>query len=63
MEESLKDKPIYKGLSGVLIDESKICAIDGINGTLYYRGYPLKQLVEKVSFEEVIYLLIFGFLP
>ncbi len=63
MEEILKDKPIHKGLAGVLIDESKISSIDGKNGTLYYRGYPLELLVEKASFEEVIYLLIYGVLP
>lgn len=63
MEEMLKGKPIYKGLAGVLIDETKISSIDGKNGTLFYRGYPLKLLVEKVKFEEVIYLLIYGVLP
>ena len=54
---------IYKGLVGVFVDESKISFIDGINGTLIYRGYTLEELVEKSTFEEVAYLLIFGQLP
>ena len=53
----------YKGLVGIYVDESLITYIDGINGELYYRGYPLHVLVEKSSFEEVAYLLIYGKLP
>ena len=40
-----------------------ISYIDGINGRLFYRGYPISTLVENSSFEEVSYLLIYGKLP
>lgn len=52
-----------KGLEGVIVAESSICKIDGQAGELYYRGYSIDGLVEKVSFEEVIYLLLHGDLP
>ena len=54
---------VHKGLVGVYVDESLITFIDGIKGELYYRGYPIEQLCEKTSFEEVAYLLIHGKLP
>ncbi|CAL9914467.1 citrate synthase [Candidatus Liberibacter solanacearum] len=40
--------------------ESKITFIDGNNGTLLYRGYPIEQLSEKSNFLEVCYLLLHG---
>lgn len=43
--------------------ESKITYIDGDEGILLYRGYPVEQLAEKSSFIEVAYLLINGELP
>lgn len=43
--------------------ESAITFIDGENGILRYRGYPIEELAEKSSFVEVAYLLIFGELP
>ena len=54
---------VYKGLVGLYVDESKITFIDGIQGKLYFRGYPLKELVNNSNFEEVAYLLIYGELP
>ncbi|MBN8901896.1 MAG: citrate (Si)-synthase, partial [Rhodospirillales bacterium] len=43
--------------------ESKITYIDGDEGVLLYRGYPIEQLAEKSSFLEVCYLLLNGDLP
>ncbi|SUA21149.1 type II citrate synthase [Neisseria gonorrhoeae] len=43
--------------------ESKITYIDGDQGLLYYRGYPIEQLAEKSDYLEVCYLLIYGELP
>ena len=43
--------------------ESKITYIDGDEGVLLYRGYPVEQLAEKGNFMEVAYLLIHGELP
>lgn len=43
--------------------ESKITYIDGDEGVLLYRGYPIEQLAEKSTFLEVAYLLLNGELP
>ena len=42
---------------------SQITFLDGENGILRYRGYPIEQLAEKSSFLEVSYLLMYGELP
>ncbi|NMR19880.1 citrate synthase [Cellulomonas fimi] len=43
--------------------ESEITYIDGDEGILRYRGYPIEQLAQRSSFLEVAYLLIHGELP
>ncbi len=43
--------------------ESKITYIDGDEGVLMYRGYPIEQLAEHSNFLEVCYLLQYGELP
>src|SRR5262245_42356659 len=43
--------------------ESQITYIDGDEGVLLYRGYPIDQLAEQSSFLEVCYLLANGELP
>jgi citrate synthase len=42
---------------------SKITYIDGDQGQLYYRGYPIEQLAEKADFVESCYLVLNGELP
>jgi len=42
---------------------SAITFLDGEEGILRYRGYPIEQLAEEASFLEVAYLLIYGELP
>jgi citrate synthase len=42
---------------------SEITYLDGDNGELLYRGYPIDQLAEKSNFTEVMYLLLHGELP
>jgi citrate synthase len=42
---------------------SKITYIDGDQGVLLYRGYPIEQLAEKSTHIEVCYLLLHGELP
>src|SRR5215212_425651 len=42
---------------------SAITYIDGDNGILEYRGYPIEQLAEQSTYLEVAYLLIHGELP
>ncbi|MCT1589934.1 MULTISPECIES: citrate synthase [Kocuria] len=42
---------------------SAVTYIDGENGVLRYRGYPIEQLAEHSNFLETAYLLIYGELP
>lgn len=43
--------------------KSEITYLDGDNGELFYRGYPIEQIAEKSNFTEVVYLLLHGELP
>lgn len=43
--------------------QSAITFLDGEDGILRYRGYPIEQLAEHSTFLEVAYLLIYGNLP
>ncbi len=43
--------------------KSAITYIDGANGILRYRGYPIEELAKHSTFTEVSYLLMFGELP
>lgn len=43
--------------------KSNITFLDGEEGILWYRGYPIEQIAEYATFLEVAYLLIYGELP
>ncbi len=51
------------GFSFTASTESQITDLDGLNGILRYRGYPIEQLAENSTFLEVCYLLLNGELP
>jgi len=51
------------GFTSTASCESKITYIDGDEGILLYRGYPIGELAEKSSFLETSYLLLKGELP
>ncbi|RMH93292.1 citrate synthase [Lysobacter pythonis] len=51
------------GFTATASCKSAITYIDGDQGVLMYRGYPIEQLAEKSSFLEVAYLLMNGDLP
>ncbi len=51
------------GFTSTASCESQITYIDGDEGVLLYRGYPIDQLAEHSSFIEVCYLLLHGELP
>ncbi len=51
------------GYGGTAACDSKITYIDGDEGILLYRGYPIEQLAEKSNFLETAYLLLEGELP
>src|SRR5438552_16563109 len=48
------------GLEGVIAGET---AISTVTGGLRYRGYPVTELAEKATFDEVAFLLLHGELP
>jgi citrate synthase len=50
------------GLRGVTIANTRICEVDGKNGRLIYRGYRIQDLAQA-SYEEVVHLLLYEYLP
>ncbi len=52
-----------QGFVGTASCKSAITYIDGDQGVLLYRGYPIEQLAKQSTFLEVAYLLINGELP
>ena len=51
------------GYTNTASTRSQITFIDGDEGVLRYRGYPIEELAEKSTFIEVAYLLYHGELP
>jgi citrate synthase len=54
------ERPYSPGLEGVVAAESAISLVDGKNGRLLYRGYPIGQLVERGTYAAVADLLWTG---
>ncbi len=46
-----------KGLVGVTAADTRLSRVDGQKGELLFRGYHIADIGEKISFEEVVYLL------
>lgn len=51
------------GLAGIVAAKTRISHVDGQAGELIIGGFPLNTLVEKATFEEVVYLLWHDHLP
>jgi citrate synthase len=51
------------GFTSTASTESAITYIDGDEGVLLYRGYPIEQMAEHGDFLETCYLLLYGELP
>jgi len=61
-----RDKGMFsfdQGFMSTASCDSAITYIDGGQGILRYRGYPIEQLAEKSSYLETAYLLVYGELP
>jgi citrate synthase len=54
---------VNTGLRGVTIASTKVSDVIGDEGKLIYRGYLVSELAGKISFEEVVHLLLFEKLP
>ena len=59
----VKAQHLSRGLKDVYFDTTQASFIDGQVGKLLYRGYNIHDLAEKSTFEEVVYLLLYGTLP
>ena len=57
----MTEKSYSPGLAGVIAGETSVACVD--QGKLLYRGYPIEDLAEHSTFEEVAHLLLFGDLP
>jgi citrate synthase len=51
------------GLEGIVVAETDLSLVDGINGHLVYRGHWARDLAIRHTFEEVAHLLWYGHLP
>jgi len=51
------------GLEGVVAARSRLCQIDGAAGKLYYVGYPIEELAQGSTFEEMAFLMWHTRLP
>ncbi len=47
------------GLRGITVASSRICAVNGEEGKLIYRGFLVTDLADNSTFEEIVYLLLF----
>ena len=54
---------VDRGFANTAEGRSSVTYINGEEGILRYRGYPIEQLAEHASFLEVCYLLQYGELP
>ena len=54
---------VKKGLEGVVMDTTKVSKVNPDTNSLIYCGYPVQELAERCSFEEVAFLLYHGELP
>ncbi|MCF8039585.1 MAG: citrate synthase [Desulfohalobiaceae bacterium] len=54
---------INTGLRGVTVASTRISNVDGEAGKLIYRGYPIQDLAENATFEEIVHLLLYEKLP
>jgi citrate synthase len=62
MADDNYSKVVIRGLRGVAAATTKISFVDPL-GYLYYSGYNIDDLVDRSSYEEVVYLLLHNKLP
>jgi len=62
MTEENHDRAVIRGLRGVAAATTRISFVDPL-GALYYSGYDIDDLVDRSSYEEVVYLLLNNKLP
>ena len=63
MDRPADERPYSPGLEGVLAGETSLALVDGANGRLLYRGYPIGDLVRAGTYAQVAELLWTGEWP
>ena len=63
MEPRTDERPYSPGLEGVLAGETSLALVDGENGRLLYRGYPIGELVRAGTYAQIAELLWSGEWP
>lgn len=59
----MADTEIHKGLAGVVADTTAVSKVNAETNSLLYRGYPVQELAQNCSAEQVALLLWNGELP
>ncbi|MDQ5814563.1 MAG: citrate synthase/methylcitrate synthase, partial [Actinomycetota bacterium] len=62
----MSDKPAVvfaPGLEGVVATRTRLSSVDGTTGRLLIAGFPVEELADRASFEEMLYLLWSDALP
>jgi len=59
----MTETDIKKGLAGVVVDVTAVSKVNPETNSLLYRGYPVQDLADRCTAEEVAYLLWHGELP
>jgi citrate synthase len=54
---------VDRGLEGVVVGSTDLSNVEGQEGRLTYRGYDIHDLAPNATYEEIVYLLLFGQLP
>ena len=57
------NNPKSSGLANVIAGNTAICTVGKTGKGLTYRGYDIDDLAKHASFEEVAFLLVYGYLP
>ena len=52
-----------RGLEGIIANTTRLSAVIGDKGQLVYCGYDINELIGKVDYKEVVFLLWKGHLP
>lgn len=60
MTNSIETRP---GLRDVIAGDTRICKLDEQESKIYIFGYPMEELVERHSYEDVAHLILLGELP
>jgi citrate synthase len=59
----IADMSYKPGLEGVVAAQTRLSSVDGLAGELIIAGFPLEEIADRATFEEMVYLLWNDALP